>query len=62
MLLCDALLQPGVAFTKLDEAFFGAFVKLRGDAKLVKFKAVLTEDTEKAFKLWNGLKEFFQLW
>ncbi len=62
MFLGDALLQPGVALTEFKETFFGGFVKLGGDATLVQFKAILGEDTEKAFKLRDGLEQFFQLW
>lgn len=62
MFLGNALLQPGVALTELEVAFFGTFVKLRGDATLEQLKAILGEDTEKALKLGYGLEEFFQLW
>ena len=62
MFLGDALLQPRVALTELEVSFFGAFVKLGGYAALVKLKAILVEDTEKALKLRDGFKEFFQLW
>lgn len=62
MFLRNALLQSGVALAKLEEAFFCGLVKLGGDAQLVKFITILSKDTEEAFKLRNGLKEFFQLW
>jgi hypothetical protein len=60
MFLGDALLQPGVALTELQVAFFGGFVQLRGDAPLEKFEAILGKDTEKALKLRDGSEQFFQ--
>lgn len=58
----NALLQPWVAPTELKVAFLGGLVQLRGDAVLVKLKAVLGEDAEKAFKLRNGMEQPFEFW